>query len=394
MSRRIALKQDPSLAAHLLFGAAGNAGPCQISGWSTPEDGFTWCTGETSQLNIPYRPGSGTLTLELMLMPLRISPTTPSQRLTILINDASCASETIATACSLAYPLRAVPPGAGQLAMTLHHPDAASPADLFGGNDHRRLAIALFEIRLYWQPAEPAITPRYRPPLCVPQPGSLPEAVRGCTALSPADLMFRFESIGNNCEFGLVQRRLNAEPVGLLRFAGIWPEHLLQGLRTGFEGIDDPAQIYLETEQNAGREEYVVCCQSYGVRFHSFMPVSETPPDAMRQKMAAHLKFLRRKFLEQLAAGTSIFTLHHPACATEAQARPFLHALRHWGPTALLFVTPDTLPPGSVHQLAPDLFHAHTDRIMRVDHPDDINVPAWLSICANAYRLWREAGLG
>ena len=34
------------------------------------------------------------------------------------------------------------------------------------------------------------------------------------------EMLLEFESLGDNCEFGLVQRHFGAEPISLLRFAG------------------------------------------------------------------------------------------------------------------------------------------------------------------------------
>ena len=41
------------------------------------------------------------------------------------------------------------------------------------------------------------------------------------TVLSDIDLVTQFESLGDSCERGLVQHRVGAEPLGLLRFGGI-----------------------------------------------------------------------------------------------------------------------------------------------------------------------------
>ena len=38
--------------------------------------------------------------------------------------------------------------------------------------------------------------------------------------LNDRDLVFAFESIGDNCELGMLQRHVGIEPLGLLRFAG------------------------------------------------------------------------------------------------------------------------------------------------------------------------------
>ena len=40
------------------------------------------------------------------------------------------------------------------------------------------------------------------------------------TSWSDHDLVLDFESVGDNCELGIFQRRVGAEPLGLLRFAG------------------------------------------------------------------------------------------------------------------------------------------------------------------------------
>ncbi len=391
---------DSALAALIRFGAGGNAEAVQVHGWSMPEDGFAWAVGASSGLRIPYRAGRtagrrGALALELKIMPLHAPRTIPAQRLTVVANGVAFATETIDTACSVAFPVPGIAPDAdGVLALTLLHPDGAAPADLGQSDDRRCLTVAVFEIRLYWQAAEDVFVPRFRPAVPIPRPALLADAVRGCTGLPPADMALCFESIGNNCEFGLLQRRLKAEPLGLLRFGGIWPDALLRGLRDRFVGIDAPEQLTFTTEMNDGREEYVVRCERYGMQFHSYVATEAVPPDLMRRKMATHLAFLRRKFVEQLEGGRAIFVFHHPACSSEAQARPFLHALRQWGPTALLFVTADTMPPGSVHQVTEDLFHGHIDRLMRPFHTEDVNVLAWASICANTYRLWRETGRG
>ena len=381
------------LAAYVTFGAEGNAQALQVDGWSVPESGFTWSTGDGSRIRIPYRPGRGRLTLEISVIPMR-APGVAPQVLTVLVNGVACGTETVDLECTLGFLLHNVPPGpGGDIELGLHHPGAAAPADYVGGTDTRRLGVAVQEIVLQWLPDERPFTPRRRGSLALRPPALLAEMVRGCTGLAAADLLPYFESIGNNCEFGLVQRMYQVEQLGLLRFGGIAPADLLRGLDTGFDRIDDPAQITLLTESNAGREEYVIRSERYRAQFHSFTSTA-TPPDEMRRKMVAHLGLLRRKFEETLQGGQSIFVLHHPSCASVAQVRPFLNVLRSWGPTALLFVTADDQPVGSVDQLAADLFQGHIDQLMPQDHPDQINDAAWLSICANTYRMWREGGGG
>lgn len=50
-------------------------------------------------------------------------------------------------------------------------------------------------------------------------------------------LVARFESLGDNCEFGFVQRRSGVEDGGLLRWAVSPPEALLKAIRSRFSGV-------------------------------------------------------------------------------------------------------------------------------------------------------------
>ncbi len=63
------------------------------------------------------------------------------------------------------------------------------------------------------------------------------------------DLMLRFAALGDNCEFGLVQRQAGAEPLGLLRFAGFHIPaerrlgRLIEALDREFEGVGRPETV-------------------------------------------------------------------------------------------------------------------------------------------------------
>jgi hypothetical protein len=289
------------VAADIVFGARGNAPPCQAGGWSVPEEGFTWAIGKASRLKIPYAAGNGVLMCELRAFAARVAQAVPAQRVAIVANGIACGGDTLTADTILAIPLTGIAEGqAGTVDLILHHPDAVVPADHGVSADRRALALAVRGLRLIWTPREAPFAPRHRPALRVPHPDVLGEVVRGCTGLAPGDLVGRFESLGHDCEFGLFPRMVGAEPLGLLRFGGIAPENLLAGLKCAFDGIDDPAQIALLRENNAGQEQYVVRSERYGMAFHSFIPTAGVTEAAMRTSMAAHLRFLRRKFAETL----------------------------------------------------------------------------------------------
>lgn len=58
--------------------------------------------------------------------------------------------------------------------------------------------------------------------------------------------LVRFESLGDNCEFGFVHRRLSYEDGSLFRWARIDPWQLYAVLRSDFSGIMN-LKIYFHT---------------------------------------------------------------------------------------------------------------------------------------------------
>jgi hypothetical protein len=218
--------------------------------------------------------------------------------------------------------------------------------------------------------------------------------VRAITGLSTADLQLQFESLGHNCEFGLMQRRCGAEPLGLLRFMSISPANLLHGLDFGFEGADDPAmaRIYANPQ---GEQEWMLRLDRYDMHAHTFRRPADVDAETVRDDEVKKLVFKRRRFLEVLESGQKLFVYQRHEHITEAHALPVLNLLRSHGPNALLFVTAErSRPCGSVDRLAMDLYRGNIDSLAPIGSADKMNLPGWISICANAYRLWREAGLG
>jgi hypothetical protein len=384
------------LAAEVVFGLSGNAAPYLTEGWSFPEPHHTWGTGAQSVLRVTVGPGAGSLMLEMAVVPMVAPPIFRAQALTVRVNGRDVGSARLEGEGTLGF---AIPDdvgrGDGALTITLLHPDAVVPAELGLNEDTRSLSVALRRLRVFWAAAEPPYAPRARPALPMVDAGALAEAVRGLTALPVGDLVTRFESLGTNCEFGLLQHKVGVEPLGLLRYGGISPVNLLRGLESGFEGIEEPGRLRVYTESNVGREEYLVRDDRYRVQFHTGIFETAASPEEVRARMVAHLTFLRRNFLEKLQSGQYLFVIHDRGCRAPAQVLPILHALRAHGPNALLFVTEEReAAPGGVTQLARDLFHGVTDLLPPMHMPERIRVPVWLSLCANAYRMWRESGLG
>jgi hypothetical protein len=385
-------------AARLVFGTGGDAVPHQKQGWSKPEENHTWCLGPEASLELKLRPGEGDLLLEFTLSPFMLPPFLLRQQIAVLANGAPIGEAVTQNESAVGFRIpRKIIGEATKLDITLRCPDAVSPASLHVGKDARVLGFAVREVMASWVPNEAPVYPRSMPPLSSDPDETLDRLeprVRGITGLSLADLMMQFESLGHNCEFGLVQRRCGAEPLGLLRFMSVSPSNLLHGLDFGFEGADDPAMTRIYTSSD-GEPEWMLRLDRYDMHAHTFRRPAEVDGETVRADEVKKLVFKRRRFLEVLESGQKLFVYQRSEHMTEAHALPVLNLLRSHGPNALLFVTADpSLPCGSVDRLATDLYRGNIDYLAPSVFAGKMNLSAWVSICANAYRLWREAGLG
>ena len=391
--------------ARIGFGRAGNGLACLVSGWSVPEIRHTWAVGRHSTLRLEYGPAEGDLMLELSLNPFVAEVVQPAQRIGVTVNGQRVGTETLAGATWIGYRLpRDIFAQDGKLEVRFDCPDAAAPSSNGAGVDPRQLAFALREAIIRDVPPAAPFAPRRRAPLPIQAfDDSEPRRaiVRGVTGLSLADLALSFESLGTSCEFGLFQRRCRIEPLGLLRFAGLPYSELVSGLQCGFAGLADDNMLTCHVAGST--PEWMVRTTAHRLRYHTFRSPADVTAEQLLAEQGRILKFRREKLLELLATGEKLFTVRHRLDLTEAQVLPLLSALRCHGPGALLFVSGRTgLPAGTVEMLAPDLLRGSMDGIERIaDEAElaardtwlsDRGTLAWLSVCANAYRLWREGG--
>jgi hypothetical protein len=379
----------------LILGRHGNAGPCLLHGWSVPEDGFSWSVGQESRLQIPLPalPPGKEAVLELDLNPFVVPGRTTGQRLALSVNGVALFAGTIEGESTIA--LR-IPPAAIDASRTLlvelAHPESRRPIDLGVNADDRQLGFMLRSAVVLALPPEPAFEYKILPPLALPQTTdteALKSALHRLTGRTAADLTLNFESIGHNCEFGLVQRHCGAEPLSLLRFVGITLPDLLRGLDCGFAeaGHDRWLRVFLHT---GPRREYLVSDVRHNFSFHSFKYEDETTPERVRAEQGQQLRFFHRQFMEVLESGERLFIFQRPGQLIVEQVLPLLAQLRDYGRNALLFVSEGGgHAPGTVEQIGHGLYHGYIGRLAPRDDAGNCELRAWLSICANAYALWR-----
>ena len=378
------------------FTADGNSLAYLGGGWARAEPAFTWSVGAESHVILPRPKGGGEYILTLDVGPFIRHPDVPAQRLIVSVNDTVLGEATLSRRALLGYRISgAIASGAERMLVTLRHPDSARPNQFPGSEDDRDLAFAVWEAKLY-QVLERAGEQRLPEGLML-RPGAgtgdkvdLVEWAGARSGLSLHDLAIRFESIGESCEFGLFQRRCDAEPLGLLRFSSTFLRNLIRGIETEFAGLGEIDAIDPRLE-GAARKEFMIHERTYGLVYHTFVYEGERSVWLVREQEAARLKFLRRKFLEELRASEKIFVYCFSGPVSEEEIMPLHMALNRHGPSTLLWVVraEHDWQAGAVEVLGPGLLKGYIDRFARDGNAHDLSFDGWLAVCANAWALER-----
>jgi tetratricopeptide (TPR) repeat protein len=202
-----------------------------------------------------------------------------------------------------------------------------------------------------------------------------------------AELMLRFEALGDNCEFGVVQRHFGAEPLGLLRFTFTPPELLIAALQAKFAGVGDPDNTILST--NLG--EYVTKDTRYTMSMHTQLREGEGAMDRDQTfaLVCRRLRYLRDNLLSDLEDAEKHFVYADRGSPSDDDARAMWRALRQYGENRLLLVRLEVEghPAGTIRVLEDGLVIGYIEKLS-VEHPA---YATWLHLCKQVDTMWRRA---
>ena len=384
------------------FGTTGNSLAYLGGGWARSEPDFTWATGAESHIVLPRLQAADEYILTLDVVPFVHAPELPNQRLIVSVDDTVVGSSELSRPTLLGYRiLTAMTSPPERVLITLQHPDAARPKDFGGNGDDRQLSFALFEAKLYRIARAASFGDDHLPPGLMLGPTNdrvfatrthmdLTEWAAQRAALAIPQIALKFESLGENCEFGLFQRRCDAEPLGLLRFSSTFMRNLIRGIDNRFDGLGAAEDIdpRLEGDQ---RREYMIHEKKFGLVYHTFVYEGQRSVWLMREQEVARLKFLLRKFMEELEVAEKIFVYKRNTVVSEEEVLPLHIALNRYGDNTLLWVVPATpdRPVGTVEVVMPGVLKGYIDRFAPDDNAHDLSFEGWLRICANACVLAR-----
>jgi hypothetical protein len=212
---------------------------------------------------------------------------------------------------------------------------------------------------------------------------SAPPEPAGFTA---AALLGAFESLGDNCEFGIAQRYAGADPLGLFRLSSAPIADLTHAVETRFAHYGGPDDI----EVRVGAGGYLFChSRAYGFAYHTGDMAPRTRPADILQREIRRIDYLKQRLLADLAEGEKILVRKGPPGETDEAVRRLLAALRAIGPVTLLRVCEAEAdrPPGPVAWRGEGLMQGALPRFAPYAAATDADLEGWLAVCGRAYAL-------
>ncbi|MGI4798734.1 MAG: hypothetical protein ACRYG8_32775 [Janthinobacterium lividum] len=377
-------------ALEIKFGYPGNSFTYQGTGWSWREDGGIWMVDDESTLIIPRPQQRGDYLLELDFETLIAPGRHDFQRLGISVNGVNLSNQVLRsnTVVHCWVPWSVIG-GPMKSIVILTHPDGWKPAELSGGEGDQRV------LSLYARTARLTLLTerRWEADHLRPSEDAQFEAIiaqqQSQDGLAVHDLMLNFESLGSNCELGMLQRHHGAEPLGLFRFSYTPLDGLLAALESDFHSasFSDQASLVL----NPKTREYELVDRLHGFEWHTWRYDGQADAAALEQQELVRLPYLVRRFYETLEDGEKILVLRDEDGPTDqAKIQRLLAALRRHGEVTLLWVSiiRDGYATGDVEWLGDGLMHGWIDRLTTRDQANNASMLAWGVICQRAHQMW------
>jgi acyl carrier protein len=211
-------------------------------------------------------------------------------------------------------------------------------------------------------------------------------------------LFAAFESLGESCEFGILQQYEGVMQPHLLRFSSFTGDpaqrlnRLVAGLEDDFLRLAEPKLLDIfapETEWDNAAPEYRVVNTHYGLQIHTGFLVSEMDLAGAKQRLKDFpntLTFLRNRLLHKLRTGGKRWLWKSAILSPHYEVEALLEVLQKHGSNTLLWVKPaeEGHAAGTVHELKPNLFAGYIWKSGDAWAGDWSDGEAWLALLKSA----------
>jgi hypothetical protein len=406
------------------FGAADPGRGLLRDGWMHDPSGDAWTNHRVCTLELPAPDQEGQYLAVFNMCPLFIRSILTMQRINILLSGAIIGQYITGTETSLAIPLPSeLYEAGGVLAFTFAVPGGLPMHRFDCVQTPGFLGLILDSIEIVPAPPRHAALLRVRDDdVSLPTQiaisdrfldesiDDLPEAVKASLGIEMTEILQRFESLGDNCAFGLAQRKGGCGVLGLLRFSNAPLKSLMIALDDEFRAVTDKAALELR-QPDGPKGEYCIYAERYGIRWHTNVFGKTSDETTIFEQQTMRLAYLRRKFYEAVRAGRKIMTISraeprkHPIplpLAGEsnsweqqserlrfAEVLPLFLRLNEYGTNTLLYLTrcAHGRRPGMVELVAPGVMRGYVDDFVIVPDMAVRDHAAWLRVAVNAWLL-------
>jgi hypothetical protein len=202
-------------------------------------------------------------------------------------------------------------------------------------------------------------------------------------------LLQAFEGLGDNCDFGVLQQRaVGIEQFGLFRFATCKPSDVTALLRARFDYLGEPDDLWLDPVEP--RREFWVKSRRCSFEAHTDRFADRDDAEVIRLAQIEKIRYLKTRLIRDLSRGRRLCVWRGPA--DRAAMQEMAVQLRAYAPNnCLLWVTVDRQrAAGSVERGSDELILGFLSRYGDYEGGPRLPVVEWITVCANAYRLWRN----
>jgi hypothetical protein len=189
-----------------------------------------------------------------------------------------------------------------------------------------------------------------------------------------------FESLGANCEFGLVQRYFGAEPLGLLRWSAIDVAGLVASLNNRFAELDSFSNYALIPGPKGDWD-----VQTPNFSLHLYVKMGSVEEAPLLKSAFRRVQFMARSLLETLEEAEKILVFKEwQFRMSDADIAALDDALRQYNTDTKFLaarLSSAENPPGSVAQVSRCLWSAYVEWDAPVSAMDNVPLDSWDRIC-------------